>query len=481
MGFHYFLINIILAIINDFVFMYSAGSLWRLLASNTVILILWYFVLFRKKHQPDETVLKFYLIMTPVVFILFTAITDLMGGRTFSFVHQLLFIPLMPFAPMLILSLFVPILPAILGIMVIHCILLSIKVGLKENKLYALIAAPLVVVCIIASSLLYTNREEVRYADHGFNYMKGYSSTDLSEYMVYSDPGKLVKLDHQPEIMITEEEHMPVMDGAEACYPVYSAIAKAIYKDIDKIELEALNNPNEKEYYYNGKIVTFSNTINAFDRLVYGECDMMFGARASKDQLESARSVNVDIEQTMIGKEAFVFFVERDNPVDNITSEQMRAIYHGDITNWKELGGKNEKIVAFQRPQGSGSQTMMEYFMGDVPLKEPKTYEVYNAMDGIVKKVANYANEDGALGYSFRYFIEGLMEETGVKILSIDGVYPTTENIRDGSYPLSTGLYCLTRANEDDPDVEKVLEFLLSDDGQYIIEETGYVALPKQQ
>ena len=111
----------------------------------------------------------------------------------------------------------------------------------------------------------------------------------------------------------------------------------------------------------------------------------------------------------------------------------------------------------------------------------PKTYEVYNAMDGIVKKVANYANEDGALGYSFRYFIEGLMEETGVKILSIDGVYPTTENIRDGSYPLSTGLYCLTRANEDDPDVEKVLEFLLSDDGQYIIEETGYVALPNQQ
>ena len=69
------------------------------------------------------------------------------------------------------------------------------------------------------------------------------------------------------------------------------------------------------------------------------------------------------------------------------------------------------------------------------------------------------------------------MQEKNVKILSIDGVYPTTENIRNGSYPLVTGLYCVTLENETNPNVEKVLDFLLSEDGQYIIEQTGYVGI----
>ena len=289
--------------------------------------------------------------------------------------------------------------------------------------------------------------------------------------MVYSDPSKLVTLDHEPSLIIENESGMPVLDGAEACYPVYSAVAKAIYKDIDKIEEQYKNDK------YNGKIVTFTNTVNGYYRLVDGKIDMLFGARPSKEQTEYAKSYDKTLRQTLIGKEAFVFFVENDNPVSDISSEQLRAIYHGDITNWKEVGGKNQAIVAFQRPEGSGSQTMMEYFMGDVTLKEPKSYEQYNAMDGIVKVVANYANEDGALGYSFRYFIEGLMQEKNVKILSIDGVYPTTENIRNGSYPLVTGLYCVTLENETNPNVEKVLDFLLSEDGQYIIEQTGYVGI----
>ncbi|MBR2791675.1 MAG: substrate-binding domain-containing protein [Erysipelotrichaceae bacterium] len=327
------------------------------------------------------------------------------------------------------------------------------------------------VVCTLATTFFYNNRDEVRYAAHGFKYMNGYSSTDFKDYMVYSDPSKLVTLDHEPSLIIENESGMPVMDGAEACYPVYSAVAKAIYKDIDKIEEQYKNDK------YNGKIVTFTNTVNGYYRLVDGKIDMLFGARPSKEQTEYAKSYDKTLRQTLIGKEAFVFFVENDNPVSDISSEQLRAIYHGDITNWKEVGGKNQAIVAFQRPEGSGSQTMMEYFMGDVTLKEPKSYEQYNAMDGIVKVVANYANEDGALGYSFRYFIEGLMQEKNIKILSIDGVYPTTENIRNGSYPLVTGLYCVTLENEPNPNVEKVLDFLLSEDGQYIIEQTGYVGI----
>ncbi len=170
--------------------------------------------------------------------------------------------------------------------------------------------------------------------------------------------------------------------------------------------------------------------------------------------------------------------MEEDNPVSDLTSDQIKAIYHGDITNWSELGGKDQEIMAFQRPQNSGSQTMMEYFMGDLSLKEPKTFERVDAMSGVIKEVAQYANEKGAMGYTFRYFLEELNQEKGVKMLSVDGVYPSLENIENGSYPLTTNVCLITRKNETNPYVQKMMDFILSEDGQTIIRETGYAALP---
>ena len=237
------------------------------------------------------------------------------------------------------------------------------------------------------------------------------------------------------------------------------------------------------DQWKNGRIVTFTNSVIAFERLVvnssdpekYGEgIDMFFGARPSAEQLELAREYNVELEITPIGREAFVFFVEEDNPVEDLSSNQVKAIYHGDITNWRELGGKNQPILAFQRPKNSGSQTMMEYFMGDTSLKEPKTYEKVDAMMGVVREVAQYANERGAIGYSFRYFLEELNQEKGVKMLSINGVYPSLENIENGTYPLVTNVCLITRKNDPNPNVQKMLDYILSEEGQTIVRRTGY-------
>lgn len=367
-----------------------------------------------------------------------------------------------------ILTLFGSFYSLIIAIGVILVVSVLFTTALSTKRKYLPHCAIVIVVLLVINLTVYFNSANYKYQGHGFDYMNGYSSVDLSVYTPYSDSGKLVTLDHEPDFMIENEKDMPVMDGAEACYPVYSAVAKAIYKDIDVIEMNAAN-PDE-----NGKIVTFYNTVVGYNRLFQGEADMFFGAKPSQSQLEEAASWGVELECTQIGKEAFVFFVNENNPIDNLTSEQVRAIYHGDITNFKEVGGADEEIVAFQRPEGSGSQTMMQYFMGDVTLKEPLTYETIVAMAGVINKVADYYNEDGAIGYTFKYFLEGLNQEENVKILSIDGVYPTKENIQNGTYPMVAGLYCVTVKGNDNPNVQKVLDFLLSEDGQYIIEETGY-------
>ena len=358
----------------------------------------------------------------------------------------------------------------------------------KASRKWVFIAGVTAVLLLLfgVNTALYVRRPEVRYAGHGFEYMHGYSSTDFSDYMVYSEPSKLVTPESPVDLQIGNPDEMPILDGAEACYPVYAAMAKAVYKDIGRIEKEFADADSGEYRRMNGKIVSFTNTVEGFWRLITTEneqalkrVDLLFSARPSKDQLAAAKEAGVELSVTPIGREAFVFFVEEDNPVEGLTSDEIRAIYHGDITNWKELGGKNQKITAFQRPKNSGSQTMMEYFMGDVPLKEPMTYETVGSMEGVIKNVAQYANEAGAMGYTFRYFLEGLNQEKGVKMLSVDGVYPTPENIENGSYPLTTALCVISRANDEapNPNVQKMIDFALSPAGQEIIRKTGYAGV----
>ena len=444
------------------------------------------YVLFRKKLD-----MLFAARVNGIIFLIllacFTVMMLLSSGNVEGVLMTNFCWLIMPFAPVMIIYMLVGknillYLTALLtfAAATVTAMILG-KIRIKKN---VLVPALLTAACIIASVILYVNRPAVKYAGHGFAYMHGYSSTDFSDYMVYSEPSKLVQPDKPVSLVIEDEKDMPVMDGAEACYPLYAAFAKAVYKDIDVIEKTWLKEADNQ--YCNGKIVTFTNSVMGFARLLrdgtdaekFGDSiDMFFGARPSASQLQEAEEFGVELEITTIGREAFVFFVEEDNPVSDLTSEQVRAIYHGDITNWSEVGGKDQEILAFQRPKNSGSQTMMEYFMGETSLKEPQTYEKVDAMTGVIKEVAQYANERGAIGYSFRYFLEELNQEKGVKMLSIDGVYPSLENIENGSYPLTVSVCLITRKDETNPYVREMIDFILSEQGQEIIRKTGYAGI----
>ena len=363
----------------------------------------------------------------------------------------------------------------------------------KTKKHYVrntLLIALAVILFLTAVRNAINNYNRERYMGHGFDYMNGYSSTDFTGYMVH-DGEKLNLLDHEASFRIEREEDMPVLDGAEACYPLYSAIAKSVYVNIGEIEKTAydeaqrryksndFSDPEQTDIYLkNGKYVRFTNTVMAYSDLISGRNDIVFGARPSAEQKAEASRLIEQIETQPIGKEAFVFFVEEDNPVDSLTADQIRAIYHGDITNWKEVGGKDQEIVAFQRPENSGSQTVMKMFMGDVSLKEPKTFEYESAMGGTIKRVAEYSNEQGALGYTFRYFLTGLQQESRVKILKIDGIAPDNESIRNGSYPVTVDVVAAVLASNEKESVRNLMDFLLSDDGQELVERNGYVPLP---
>lgn len=98
-------------------------------------------------------------------------------------------------------------------------------------------------------------------------------------------------------------------------------------------------------------------------------------------------------------------------------------------------------------------------------------------MGGIIKVTAAYKNYNTALGFSFRFYSTQMVKNNEIKLLKINGIAPTEENIRNGTYPLSSNFYAITLADRPNPNVTKLLEWVLSDEGQELIQKTGYTRL----
>lgn len=320
-----------------------------------------------------------------------------------------------------------------------------------------------------------SSEEQTRYLHgHGFQYERGWSSISLKPYYVENNENVLAKLNEPSDFVIEDRADMPVLDGAEAAYPIYSAFANACYKDIAEIQKQAKADDAENNEKHNMP-VCFTNTVEGYKSLISGDTDIFFGAKPSAAQRKMAEEAGKELVLTPIGKEAFVFFVSEDNPIDGLTSQQIKDIYSGKITNWISVGGSLSEILAFQRPENSGSQTMMQYFMGDTPLKEPLEVEFELSMYGVVNEVANYRNGANSIGYSFRYY-SSITDVGNIKLLAVDGVYPDENGISSGAYPLTTELYAITLKDNENPYIAPFLEWIKGEQGQKLIADTGYTA-----
>jgi len=281
----------------------------------------------------------------------------------------------------------------------------------------------------------------------------------VNDYLPFREDSKIVKIDSKT-LKLTED--LPRIDGAAAFFPVYSAFVNAVYPETTEL--------------HDG-IFEYNNTPGGYQLLAEKGIDLFLGVYPSEEQKAYAEECGTTFVYTPVGTEAFVFFVHKDNPIDNLTTEQIKGIYSGEITNWKQVGGKNEKIAAFQRNEGSGSQSMLQRFMGDTPIMDAPTELRNDMMSGIIEKVSDYRSKSNSIGFSFRYYVEGIIQNPDIKMLSVDGVAPTAENIRNGSYPIVTPMYAVTYEENTNENVDLLLEWILSEEGQYIIEETGYVGV----
>ena len=223
--------------------------------------------------------------------------------------------------------------------------------------------------------------------------------------------------------------------------------------------------------------VEYSNTDPAYTKLINNEADLIVVTEPSADELKRASDANVELEVTKVVNEGFVFFVNKDNKVDSLTFEEIRKIYSGEITNWSEVGGADAEIIAYQRPENSGSQTgLYSLVMKELPVKArtPKE-QVTLSMAGIIEYVSDYENGLDAIGYSYYYYANEMYYNENLKYLGINGIKPTYETIKDESYPILTAYYIVTRKDETNENVLKLKEDMLSKRGQEVATKAGYV------
>lgn len=302
--------------------------------------------------------------------------------------------------------------------------------------------------------LLLTNRLANNFSDTSQAKM-----IDVEKYLPHNKNSDLVRISSSLKLT----DNLPVLDGAAALLPVYASFVDNVYpKGSVTFEGGEFSDDNfYGENFAKDSKMQYKNTVRGYKAIVDGDTDILFCAAPSDEQIQYAKDKGVELEFVPIGKEAFVFFVNKNNPVENLTTDQIRSIYSGEYKNWKDVGGVNRIINPVTRLEGSGSQSAMNSFMGDSEIGKKSPFAITGA----------------SIGFSFRYYMDGVVENSDVKMLSLNGVYPSKENIKNDYYPIIAQFYAIYRTDNENENIPILIDWILSSEGQKIIEETGYVGI----
>lgn len=212
-----------------------------------------------------------------------------------------------------------------------------------------------------------------------------------------------------------------------------------------------------------------SGSGNGIKALIDGSTDIANASRQMKPQeLEAAQQKNVAVEEIICAYDMIVPVIHPSNPVTNLTTAQLKGIYEGTITNWKQVGGQDAEIVVISRDTSSGTY---EYWHESVMKKKDVRQDaLLQASNGsVVSAVAGNAKAIGYIGFGYL--------NDSIKAINVNGIQATIENGKSRTYPISRGLYMYVNKTTISREARDFVNFILSADGQKIVKEAGYIPL----
>jgi phosphate transport system substrate-binding protein len=201
-------------------------------------------------------------------------------------------------------------------------------------------------------------------------------------------------------------------------------------------------------------------------------CDIACSSRPIKDtELDKAVTNGVDATANIVAMDGLAVIVNPANNISKLSKSQIKNIFMGSISNWSQLGGSDEKIVVVSRDTSSG--TFESFTTLVLAGNKTRSDALMQASNRAV--ATTIAGTPGAIGYVGLGFIS-----SEVKVVEIDGVVPSKETVISGKYPITRPLFMYTNGKPKGL-VKKYIDFILSDEGQKIVEEEGFVGLKEKK
>lgn len=280
------------------------------------------------------------------------------------------------------------------------------------------------------------------------------------------------------------EENYPNVDGSTSTQPLHVLIASEL--------LDARYSWVKRDYYdgtwaimpnyedipmefFNERIKT-SQTHHAIINLIDKKADLIFSARRmSDDEKAHANTAGVEVIETPIALDAFIFLANPANRVKSLTTKQIQDIYMGNIRNWQDVGGTNTPIVPFVRNQNSGSQELMESLVMKGMVMPEWQEELLGSM---MMAFTSLRTEPRGISYTVYFYKEHIVREKEIKTIAVDGVAPNKQSIRNGTYPFVAEVYACIRGDLDRTSMAyKLYEYLQTDEGKELIALSGYLPI----
>jgi len=201
-------------------------------------------------------------------------------------------------------------------------------------------------------------------------------------------------------------------------------------------------------------------------------CDIADSSRPIKDtELDKAVTNGVDATANIVAMDGLAVIVNPSNNVSKLGKKQVKDIFMGSISNWSQLGGSDEKIVVVSRDTSSGSFEAFTTLVLDG--NKTRSNALMQASNQAV--ATTVAGTPGAIGYVGLGFIS-----SSVKAIVINGIMPSRETVMSGTYPVTRPLFMYTNGKPKGL-VKEYIDFILSDEGQKLVEEEGFVGLKEKK
>ncbi len=242
------------------------------------------------------------------------------------------------------------------------------------------------------------------------------------------------------------------INGSTTVLPITQKIAEAYMKEHPDVAIS----------------ISGGGSGNGIKALIDKTTDIANSSRTIKpEEAEQAKAKGASPVEFIVAFDCIVPIVHADNPLKDITLDQLKAIYKGEVKNWKQIGGADRPVVIISRDTSSGTYEVWE----EKVMKKERVFPgaLLQASNGaIVQAISKNPNAIGYIGL-------GYADKT-VKLLSVNGIVGSKQTTLNKTFPVSRPLYMYTPVPPTG-DIKNFLDYVLSDKGQKLVEEEGFIPL----